>query len=241
MSGHSKWATIKRKKGALDAKRGKIFTRLIREITISARQGGGDPDGNPRLRLAIDNAKAANMPADNIERAIKKATGELEGSQISELMYEGYGPGGVAMLIEVATDNKNRTVAEIRHLFSKGSGNMGETGSVAWMFERKGVITVKRESMSEDQMMEIILEAGGEDLNTEEDFFEITTTLENFEPVRKQLVEKELTVENASLQWIANNTTPVKGDEAEKFMKLIESIEECDDVQNVFSNADIIE
>lgn len=241
MSGHSKWATIKRKKGALDAKRGKIFTRLIREITISARQGGGDPDGNPRLRLAIDNAKSANMPADNIERAIKKATGELEGSQISELTYEGYGPGGVAMLIEVATDNKNRTVAEIRHLLSKGSGNMGETGSVAWMFERKGVITVKREGISEDQMMEIVLDAGGDDLSKEEDFFEITTTLENFEPVRKKLAEKELSIENASLQWIANNTTPVKGDEAEKFMKLIESIEECDDVQNVFSNADIIE
>ena len=137
MSGHSKWATIRRKKGALDAKRGKIFTRLIREITIAARQGGGDPDGNPRLRLAIDNAKAANMPADNIERAIKKATGELEGSQISELIYEGYGPGGVAILVEVATDNKNRTVAEIRHIFSRGNGNMGETGSVAWMFERK--------------------------------------------------------------------------------------------------------
>lgn len=241
MSGHSKWATIKRKKGALDAKRGKIFTRLIREITIAARQGGGDPDGNPRLRLAIDNAKSANMPADNIECAIKKATGELEGSQISELMYEGYGHGGAAILVEVATDNKNRTVAEIRHLFSKGSGNMGETGSVAWMFEHKGVITVKRYDKGEDEMMEIILDAGADDLGTEEDFFEVTTTLENFESVRKQLLEKKLNIENASLQWIAKNTTPVKKEDAEKLMKLIESIEDCDDVQNVFTNADFIE
>lgn len=241
MSGHSKWATIRRKKGALDAKRGKIFTRLIREITIAARQAGGDPEGNPRLRLAIDNAKAANMPADNIERAIKKATGELEGSQITELTYEGYGPGGIAVLIEAATDNKNRTVAEVRHLFGKNGGNMGETGSVAWMFERKGLITVKRENKSEDEMMEIILEAGADDLATEEDFFEVTTSLENFEPVRKTLVDKKLTVDNASLQWVAKNLIPVKGEEAEKVMKLIEGIEESDDVQNVFTNADFVE
>ncbi len=241
MSGHSKWATIRRKKGALDAKRGKIFTRLIREITIAARQAGGDPEGNPRLRLAIDNAKAANMPADNIERAIKKATGELEGSQITELTYEGYGPGGIAVLIEVATDNKNRTVAEVRHLFGKNGGNMGETGSVAWMFERKGMITVKRENKSEDEMMEIILEAGADDLATEEDFFEVTASLENFESVRKTLVDKKLTIDNASLQWIAKNLIQVKGEEAEKVMKLIEGIEESDDVQNVFTNADFVE
>ncbi|MHB8905837.1 MAG: YebC/PmpR family DNA-binding transcriptional regulator [Melioribacteraceae bacterium] len=241
MSGHSKWATIKRKKGALDAKRGKIFTRLIREITIAARQAGGDPDGNPRLRLAIDNAKSANMPADNIDRAIKKATGELEGSQISELTYEGYGPGGVALLIEVATDNKNRTVAEIRHIFSRGLGNMGETGSVAWMFERKGIITLKRDGKSEDDLMEIVLDAGADDLTTEEDFFEVTTTLENFETVRKKILDNKLIVENASLQWIAKNSVPIKGDEAEKLMKLIEALEESDDVQNVFSNADFIE
>jgi YebC/PmpR family DNA-binding regulatory protein len=241
MSGHSKWATIRRKKGALDAKRGKIFTRLIREITIAARQGGGDPDGNARLRLAIDNAKAANMPSDNIERSIKKATGELEGAQLVELTYEGYGPGGVAILVEVATDNKNRTVAEIRHVFSKGLGNMGETGSVAWMFERKGMITVKREGKSEDDMMEIILDAGADDLSTEDEFFEVTTTLESFEHVRKAIAEKKLKIENASLQWIAKNLSPVKGEDAEKLMKLIESIEECDDVQNVFSNADFVE
>ncbi len=241
MSGHSKWATIRRKKGALDAKRGKMFTRLIREINIAARQGGGDPDGNPRLRLAIDNAKAANMPADNIERAIKKATGELEGAQIVELTYEGYGPGGVALLVEVATDNKNRTVAEIRHLFGKNGGNMGETGSVAWMFERKGLITVKRENKSEDEMMEIVLDAGADDLTTEEEFFEVTTSIENFETVRKILLEKKFTVENASLQWIAKNHVPIKGDEAEKVMKLVEGIEESDDVQNVYTNADFIE
>jgi YebC/PmpR family DNA-binding regulatory protein len=241
MSGHSKWATIKRKKGALDAKRGKIFTRLIRELTIAARQGGGDPDGNPRLRLAVDNAKAANMPADNIDRAIKKGTGELESAQIVELTYEGYGPGGVALLIEVATDNKNRTVAEIRHILGKNNGNMGETGSVAWMFERKGIITVKREGKSEDDMMEIILDAGADDLTTEEEFFEVTTTLESFEHVRKTLIEKKLVVENASLQWIAKNLVPVKGEEAEKVMKLIEGVEESDDVQNVYTNADFIE
>jgi len=241
MSGHSKWATIRRKKGALDAKRGKMFTRLIREITIAARQGGGDADGNPRLRLAIDNAKAANMPADNIDRAIKKATGELEGSQISELTYEGYGPGGAALLVEVATDNKNRTVAEIRHVFSKGNGNMGETGSVAWMFERKGVITVKRDGKSEDEIMEIVLDAGADDLQTEEDFFAITTSLEYFEPVRKTLIEKKYNVENASLQYVAKNHLSVGGDNAEKMMKLIEALEDCDDVQNVFTNADFID
>lgn len=241
MSGHSKWATIKRKKAALDAKRGKIFTRLIKEITIAARHGGGDPDGNPRLRLAIDNAKAANMPADNIERAIKKATGELEGSTFHEVMYEGYGPGGIAILIEAATDNKNRTFNEVRHIFTKNNCALGEVNSVAWMFEHKGVITVKRDGKSEDEMMEIILDAGADDLQTEEDYFEVTTSLESFEPVRKAIIEKKLNVENASLQWIAKNLITVGGDDAEKLMKLIEAIEECDDVQNVFSNADFVD
>ena len=195
MSGHSKWATIKRKKGAADAKRGKIFTKLIKEITIAARQGGGDANGNPRLRLAIDNAKAANMPADNIERAIKKATGELEGVSYVELMYEGYGPGGIAILVEVATDNKNRTVAEVRHIFSKIGGSMGEAGSVAWMFERKGIISVKRNNKSEDDVMEIVLDAGADDMQTEEEIFEVTTSLESFETVRKTLLEKSLEIE----------------------------------------------
>ncbi len=241
MSGHSKWATIKRKKAALDAKKGKIFTALIKEITIAARQGGGDPEGNPRLRLAIDNAKSANMPADNIERAIKKATGELEGQTIFEVMYEGYGPGGIAVIVEAATDNKNRTVAEIRHIFSRSGGSLGESNSVGWMFERKGVITLKREGKSEDEMMEIIIDAGVDDLQTEEDFFEVTTTLESFEPVRRYLIERKLKIENASLQWVAKNQSPVKGEDAEKMMKLIEALEDCEDVQNVFSNADFVE
>lgn len=238
MSGHSKWATIKRKKGAADAKRGKMFTKLIKEITIAAREGGGDPGGNPRLRLAVDNAKAANMPADNIDRAIKKATGELEGVIFHELTYEGYGPGGIAMIVEVATDNKNRTVADVRHSFSKYGGSMGETGSVAWMFERKGIITLPMQNKTEDDLMNIILEAGAEDLQTEDDYFSIQTDLESFEPVRKALVAANLELENASLQWIAKNTIAVKGEDAEKVMTLIEAIEDNDDVQNVYSNAD---
>ncbi len=241
MSGHSKWATIRRKKGALDAKRGKLFTKLIKELTIAAREGGGDPAGNPRLRLAIDNAKAANMPADNIERAIKKATGELEGTTISELTYEGYGPGGVAVLIEVATDNKNRTVAEVRHIFSKNGGNMGESGSVAWMFEKKGVINLPKQGKSEDDILEIALNAGAEDMRTEDEYFEIQSEVESFEPVRRALIDKNLNIENASLQWIAKNTINVAGENAEKMMKMIESLEDCDDVQNVYSNADFDE
>ncbi len=241
MSGHSKWATIKRKKGALDAKRGKMFTKLIKELTIAAREGGGDPSANPRLRLAVDNAKSANMPQDNIERAIKKATGELEGVTYHELTYEGYGPAGVAILVEVATDNKNRIVAEVRHIFSKYGGSLGENGSVAWMFDRKGVISLPRQGKSEDDIMEIILDAGAEDLQTEEEFFEIQTPLESFEPVRKALVDRDLPIENASLQWTAKNTTPVAGEDAEKVMKLIEALEDNDDVQNVYSNADIDE
>jgi len=240
MSGHSKWATIKRKKAVLDSKRGKIFTKLIKEITIAAR-AGGDINGNPRLRLAVDNAKAQNMPMDNIERAIKKATGELEGVIYHELTYEGYGPAGVAVVVEVATDNKNRTVAEVRHLFSKNGAGMGETGSVAWMFDRKGIITLPAEGKKEDDIMEIVLDAGADDLTTEEDFFEVQTTIESFETVRRTLVDKNFTVENASLQWIAKNLIEVKGEDAEKVVKLIESLEDLDDVQNVFSNADIVE
>lgn len=241
MSGHSKWSTIKRKKGALDAKRGKLFTKLIKELTIAAREGGGDPAANPRLRLAVDNAKAANMPADNIDRAIKKATGELEGVTISELTYEGYGPGGVALLVEVATDNKNRTVAEVRHLFSKHGGNMGESGSVAWMFEKKGVVSLPKQGKSEDDILEIALNAGAEDMRTEDEYFEIQTEVESFEPVRRALIEKNLNLDNASLQWIAKNIINVAGENAETMMKLIESLEDCDDVQNVYSNADFDE
>lgn len=241
MSGHSKWATIKRKKASLDAKRGKMFTKLIKEITIAAREGGGDINGNPRLRLAVDNAKAANMPADNIDRAIKKATGELEGVTYHELTYEGYGPGGVAILVEVATDNKNRTVAEVRHIFSKNGGSMGETGSVAWMFDRKGVISFPKDNKSEDEVMELVLEQGADDLQGEDDYFEVYTPVENFEPVRKSLADKKCNIENASLQWIAKNLIAVSGEEAEKIMKLIETLEDNDDVQNVYTNADFDE
>lgn len=238
MSGHSKWATTKRKKAVIDSKRGKIFTKLIKEITISARQGGGDSAGNPRLRLAIDNAKAANMPADNIERAVKKATGELEGQTYSELTYEGYAPAGIAIIVDVATDNKNRTVAEVRHIFSKHGGGMGESGSVAWMFNKKGVITLPNQGKTEDEIMEIIIDAGADDMQTEEDFFEVQTSLENFENVRKALLDKKIIVENASLQWVAKNTIPINGEDAEKVIRLIETLEDNDDVQNVFTNAD---
>lgn len=241
MSGHSKWATTKRKKAAIDAKRGKMFTKIIKEITIAAREGGGDPNGNPRLRLAVDNAKASNMPADNIERAIKKATGELEGVTYHELTYEGYAPAGIAVMVEVATDNKNRTVAEVRHLFSKGGGSMAETGSVAWMFDRKGVITIPKQDKSEDDIMEIILDAGADDLQTEEEFFIIQTSLDSFETVRKAVAQKNITIENASLQWVAKNLVEVKGEDAEKVLKLLDNLEDNDDVQNVYSNADFPE
>jgi YebC/PmpR family DNA-binding regulatory protein len=241
MSGHSKWATIKRKKASIDAKRGNMFTKLIKEVTIAARQGGGDPNGNPRLRLAIDNAKAANMPNDNIDRAIKKATGELEGVTYTEITYEGYAQAGIAVLVECATDNKNRTVAEVRHHFTKNGGTMGESGSVAWMFSRKGVITIQREGKAEDDVMEVILDAGADDLQTEDEYFIVTTSLESFEPVRKTVIEKGFKVENASLQWLAKNTITIAGEEAEKVGKLIEALEDCDDVQNVYSNADFKE
>jgi YebC/PmpR family DNA-binding regulatory protein len=241
MSGHSKWATTKRKKAVIDSKRGKIFTKLIKEITISAREGGGDSAGNPRLRLAIDNAKAANMPADNIERAVKKATGELEGQTYSELTYEGYAPAGIAIIVDVATDNKNRTVAEVRHIFSKHGGGMGESGSVAWMFNKKGVITLPNQGKTEDEIMEIIIDAGADDMVTEEDFFEVQTSIENFENVRKALLDKKITADNASLQWVAKNTIPIKGEDAEKVIRLIETLEDNDDVQNVFTNADFLD
>jgi YebC/PmpR family DNA-binding regulatory protein len=241
MSGHSKWATTKRKKAVIDAKRGKIFTKLIKEITIAAREGGGDPAGNPRLRLAIDNAKAVNMPQDNIDRAVKKATGELEGSSYTELTYEGYGPSGIAVMVEVATDNKNRTVAEVRHIFSKHGGSLAETGSVAWMFVRKGIITLPKQGKSEDEIMEVALEAGADDLETADEFYEVKTSLEALEHVRKAIVNKKLSVENASLQWVAKNSVRIEGEAAEKVITLIEALEDCDDVQNVFSNADFAE
>ncbi len=241
MSGHSKWSTIKRKKAAQDAKRGKIFTKLIKEITIATRQGGADPAANPRLRLAIDNAKSANMPMDNIKRAIKKASGESGGDNYMEITYEGYGPGGIAILIESVTDNKNRTVAEVRHLLNKHGGSLGESGSVAWMFDRKGIITISKQDKTEDEVLEVVLDAGAEDLQTEEDFFEVTTAVEDFENVRRAVQDANLEIENASLQWIAKNSVSVSGETAEKAMKLIDALEDNDDVQNVYTNADFVD
>lgn len=238
MSGHSKWATIKRKKAATDSARGKIFTKVIKEITISARDGGGDPDANPRLRLAIQTAKSNNMPQDNITRAIKKGTGELEGVRYEEITYEAYAPGGVAVIIESVTDNKNRTVAELRHLISKKNGNLAESGAVAWMFERKGVVNVEKENVNEDDLMEVILDAGADDLKAEGDYFEVTSSIENFEKVRKAIEDKSYKIESASLQYIAKDLLTVEGKNAEEVIRFIEAIEEYDDVQNVYTNAD---
>lgn len=241
MAGHSKWAQIKRKKAVADAKRGKLFTKLIREITIAARQGGGNPEGNPRLRLAIEQARAANMPMENIERAIKKATGELEGSKYEEILYEGYGPGGIAILIEAVTDNKNRTVSEIRHLFSRHGGRLAETGSVNWKFQRKGIITISKENISEDDLIMLALDAGADDVITESDYYEIQTTLENFEKVRKALSEKGLKIESASLQYVPQNLMKIDGKDNETALKLLEVLEDHDDVQNVYTDADLTE
>jgi YebC/PmpR family DNA-binding regulatory protein len=244
MSGHSKWATIKRKKASTDAARGKVFTKIIKEITVAARIGGGDPNGNPRLRLAIQSAKSSNMPQDNITRAIKKGTGELEGVHYEEITYEGYGHGGVALVIESVTDNRNRTVSELRHLMSRNGGTLAESGAVIWNFERKGVINISKGSYSEDDVLNIILDAGADDLVEESDFFQITTSLENFDSVRKALESSNmpgLKIENASLQYVAKTLTRVEGKDAEQVLRLIGVIEDHDDVQNVFSNADIDE
>lgn len=238
MSGHSKWATIKRKKAATDAARGKVFTKIIKEITIAARDGGGDPDGNPRLRLAIQSAKSSNMPQENITRAIKKGTGELEGVKYEEITYEGYAPGGIAMLIESVTDNKNRTVAELRHLISKNNGNLGESGSVSWMFDRKGVVNVDKSSAKEDELMELILDAGADDLKTEGDFFEVVCPIETFERTRKSIEDKGYKIESASLQYIAKDLVPVDNAKVDEVIRCIEAIEDNDDVQNVYTNAD---
>lgn len=241
MSGHSKWAQIKRKKGANDAARGKLFTKIIKEITISARLGGGDPGGNPRLRLAIQSAKDNNMPADNITRAIKKGTGELEGVHYEEIKYEGYGPGGVALLVESLTDNRNRTVAELRHLFTRNGGNLAETGSVGWNFERKGIINVLKGKYTEDDLMNAVLDVGAEDLNDEGEFYEVKTSVEGFEGVRKAIESGGYVIDSASLPYVAKTTTKVEGKEAEQTLRLISAIEDNDDVQNVYTNADIDE
>ncbi len=239
MSGHSKWASIKHKKALVDSKRGKVFTKLIKEITVAARVGGGDPNSNPRLRTVIQSAKAANMPADNIDRAVKKGTGELEGVTYEEVNYEGYGPQGVAILVQCLTDNKNRTASEIRNIFNKGGGSMAGAGSVAWLFEKKGLIVVSKGKATEDQLMEIALSAGADDLTTVDDKFEILTDPHDFWSVREAIEKAKIPTESAQLTMIPKNQAPVSTDAARSVLKLIEDLEDHDDVQNVYANCDI--
>ncbi len=241
MSGHSKWASIKRKKGEIDAKRGKIFTKLIKEITVAARIGGGDINGNPRLRLAVDNAKACSMPKDNIDRAIKKGTGALESVNYEEIMYEGYGPGGVALLVEILTDNKNRVVAEIRHIFSKFGGSMGASGSVAWMFKKRGVMSVDKKQIREDDLMELLLNYEVDDIQDNGNEFQVTVAPSDFIEVKNKLEEKKLTIIDSQIDMIPQNTIKVEGAHAESVLKLVDSLEDNDDVQHVYSNFDISE
>jgi YebC/PmpR family DNA-binding regulatory protein len=241
MSGHSKWSSIKHKKAATDAKRGKIFTKLIKEITVAARMGGGDADTNPRLRTAILAAKNENMPKDNIERAIKKGTGELEGVSYEESIYEGYGPGGAAVLIESLSDNKNRTVADIRYIFSKSGGNMGENGCVAWMFDKKGYIAVENKAVDEELLMETALDAGAEDIREDDSNFEVITAPEDFESVKTAIDSASIPYIVAEVTMLPQSTTFLKGKEAEQMIKLMEALEDCDDVQKVYTNADIPE
>ena len=240
MSGHSKWSTIKHKKSAQDAKRGKLFTKLIREIMVAARLGGGDPEANPRLRSAIAAAKAANMPKDNIERAIKKGTGELEGEKYEEVVYEGYGPGGVAVMVEAMTDNRQRTVADVRHIFSKRGGSLGEPGSVAWMFEKKGLIVVEKSKVDEDTVMAAALDAGAEDLKEQDSEWEIYTAPEEFENVRAALEAAGIPMLSAQVSMVPKTVVEVSDQKtAEQVLKLMEALEESDDVQNVYANFDI--
>ncbi len=241
MSGHSKWATIRRKKEKTDAARGKIFTKLIKEISIAARIGGGDEAANPRLRTAIQAAKAANMPAANIERAIKKGTGELPGTVYEEVVYEGYGPGGAALLINTLTDNRNRTVGEIRHLLSKYGGSLGETGSVNWMFERKGFVTLSKEGVSEDALLEILIDHGPDDISEADDVFEITCSPENLEAIKDALEEAGLTPLTAEVTMLPQSTVKIEGSNAVSLLKLMNALDDHDDVQNVYSNFDIDE
>ena len=240
MSGHSKWATIKHKKAALDAKRGKAFTRIIKEIMIAARQGG-DPDMNPRLRTAVVAAKAVSMPADNIKRAIMRGTGELEGGQIDEIVFEGYGPGGAAVLVKVATDNRNRTVSEIRHVFSKNGGNLGELGSVSWMFERKGQILIEKDKASEDQLMTVALDAGAEDLRDDGESWEVISAPEAHDAVLQAIQKAGIPTVSAEVAMIPKNLLKLDGKNAQGMLRLSEALEEHDDVQNVYSNFDVDE
>jgi len=241
MSGHSKWHSIKHKKGALDAKRGKLFTKFIKEITVAARYGGGDPDGNARLRKAILDAKAGNMPNDTIDRAVRRGTGEEEGVNYEEITYEGYGPGGVALLIESMTDNRNRTVAEIRHIFSKNGGNLGESGSVGWMFEKKGYIVVDKATKSEEELFELAIEAGADDLRDDEDNFEIITAPDAFEGVLNAVKTAGIEPQVAEVEMVPQNYIKLEGADARQMLKLMEALEDHDDVQKVSANFDISE
>jgi YebC/PmpR family DNA-binding regulatory protein len=241
MSGHSKWSTIKRKKGVADAKRGKIFTIITKEITIAARSGGGDESANPRLRQAVAKAKSANMPADNINRAIKKGTGELPGVNYEEVVYEGYGPAGVALIMEILTDNKKRTVAEIRHLMSKYGGNLGENGSVAWMFDKKGQIVIDKNNYDEEAMFEIVIECGAEDFETEDKEFIIVTNPGDLMEVKDNLETKEVIVKSADIELVPKNLQKVEGKDVEKVINLMEALEDNEDIKNVYANFDIDE
>ncbi len=239
MSGHSKWHSIKHKKMATDAKRGKMFTKFIREIMMAAKMGGGNPDTNPRLRIAIERAKSFNMPNDNIQRAIKKGSGEEGGVTFEQVTYEGYGPGGVALFVEVLTDNKNRSASEIRSIFSKHNGNLAGAGSVAWLFERKGIINVNKNKIGEDELMEIVLDAGAQDMTLEGDVYEITVMPENFETVKNALIEKKIDIADANISLVPKTTVRVEGKSAEQVLKLLEALEDHDDVQNAYANFDI--
>ncbi len=239
MSGHSKWSTIKHKKAAQDAKRGAIFTKIIKELTVSARLGGSDVDANPRLRTAVLKAKAVNMPQDTIQRAIMKGTGELPGVSYDEVTYEGYGPGGVAMIATAVTDNRNRTVAELRKIFSKNGGNLGEAGCVAWMFQKKGLIVVDQEKIDEDELLAIALDAGAEDVRPGEAIYEVVTAVEEFEPVKQAILAKGVEPTSSEISLIPQTTVRLEGNQARQLLKLMEELEEHDDVQNVYANFDI--
>jgi YebC/PmpR family DNA-binding regulatory protein len=241
MSGHSKWSSIKHKKAARDAKRGKLFTKLIKEITIAARLGGGDLNANPRLRTAVAAAKAQSMPNDNIDRAVKKGTGELGGGNFEQVTYEGYGPGGVALILDVLTDNRNRTVSEIRFILSRHGGNLGESGCVAWMFKKRGVITIEKGAAEEDRLIELALDAGADDVVGDEDSFEVATAPENFSAVRDAIEKAGIPIANAEVTMIPENTVKVTGHQAEQVLKLMEDLEDHDDVQSVSANFDIDE
>lgn len=238
MSGHNKWSSIKHRKGAQDKKRGKVFTKLIKEITVAARAGGGDLTANPRLRTAVAAAKTENMPKDNIDRAIKKGTGDLDGASYDEILYEGYGPGGAAVMVESLTDNKNRTVAEVRHIFAKAGGNLGESGCVGYMFDKKGYLLVSKAAADEDRLMEIVLEAGGEDVRDGDDDFEVITEPQDFEAVCEALEAAEIAFSDAEVTMLPQTTNTLEGKEAEQMMRLLENLEDSDDVQKVYTNAD---